>query len=153
MNHKCLKFILGLLEFKTIKDTQNNEYVLFKNNPIDSIDYIEDKTLFEASENHIHICDRVKRRQYRNLTALGDSLGKILLNTLKITYPKKKFVVYITLTLNDSMIIRFHQIWENESLYYEDVKDSPKEKIMRFIDQGTILEEHRGMNTEDDSVC
>ena len=141
MNDKCLKFILGLLEFKTIKDTQNNEYVLFKNNPIDSIDYIEDKTLFEGSENHIHICDRVKRKQYSNLTTLGDSLGKILLNALKITYPKKKFVVYITLTLNDSMIIRFHQVWENEPLYYEDVKDTQKEKIMRFIDKGSVFED------------
>lgn len=132
MNNKCLKFILDLLEFKTIKDAYNNEYVLFKNNPLNNIDYLEDKTSFEASENHIHICDRVRRKQYEHLVALGDSLGKILLNALKSRYPKKEFAVYVTLTLNDSMIIRFHQIWENESLYYEELNDSPKEKIMRF---------------------
>ena len=138
MNNKCLKFILGLLEFKTIKDIHNNEYVLFEDNPLNNIDFIEDKTLFEASENHIHICDKVNKKQYNQLITLGKSLGKILLNALKTTYPEKEFVVYVTLALNDSMIIRFHQIWENELLYYEQVKDSPKEMIMRFSAKKTV---------------
>ena len=78
LNNKCLKFILGLLEFKTIKDIHNNEYVLFEDNPLNNIDFIEDKTLFEASENHIHICDKVNKKQYNQLITLGKSLGKIL---------------------------------------------------------------------------
>ena len=132
LNKKCLDFIVGLLEFKTIKDIQNNEYVLFKNNPLNCIDCIEDKTQFEAIENHVHICDKVNIKQYGYLKKLGNSLGKILLHALKVTYPEKDFIVYVTLTINDSMIIRFHQIWENELLYYEKTNNSSKELIMTF---------------------
>ncbi|MPN04563.1 hypothetical protein SDC9_151804 [bioreactor metagenome] len=48
------------------------------------------------------------------------SIAKNLLQTLTQTFPDKKFIVYLQINNNDS-IIRFHQIWNEEPLYF-DVK-------------------------------
>ena len=57
-----LEKIATLFEFKTVNDKYGNEFVLFANNTINDIDFVEDKTAFESSENHIHIINNIKKR-------------------------------------------------------------------------------------------
>lgn len=48
MKEKYLDFILDMFTFKIIKDEHNNEYVVFKNNPNNYMNGIEDKTQLNA---------------------------------------------------------------------------------------------------------
>ncbi len=134
MKKKTLKMVSNLFSFKTIKDEYDNEYVVFKRSPINHIDDIVDKTQFEAIENHIHLFDKVKQRDVEELSSIGKNIGKALLYTLNAFYPQKRFVVYVTITVGDSMIIRFHQKWDGEPLYYEDIESlrSRDEVIFEF---------------------
>ena len=123
----------NLFNFKTIIDEKDNEYVVFSNNKINKISDIADKTQFEATENHIHLYDKVKKRELEELTLIGQIIGKSLLCVLKSTFPQKKFIVYVSITIGDSMIIRFHQKWQNESLFYDDFQDvQSNETILMF---------------------
>lgn len=134
MNTKLLDFLSDLFSFKLINDDCGNEFILFRSNPLDSVGGIDDKTQFEATENHIHICDNVKPKQFNGLTDIGEALGKALLHALSAEYPSKNFTVYVTVTLKDSMIIRFHQSWVNETPYYENAPSrSPTEVILKFV--------------------
>ena len=116
MKKKELKFINNLFRFKIIKDKQNNEYVLFKSSNFKHLDEIDDKTEFEAVENHIHLVDDVKPKDRKKLLKQTSYLAKALLYDLNATFPDKKFVV--CLSCEDSLIIRFHHVWENEPYYY-----------------------------------
>ena len=48
--------------FKTILDEKGNEYVVLASTPLDSVQRIEDKTAFEAVENHVHLLDHLKKQ-------------------------------------------------------------------------------------------
>lgn len=110
----CFERIAKAFDFKTAVDEQGNEYVLFADNNLDLIENIQDKTAFEAFENHIHLIDNIKNNEFGKLVAIAQNFGMALLNCLQIRYPQKRFIVYVSLRLKDSMIIRFHQRWENE---------------------------------------
>ena len=113
------KAIAELFAFKTIADDMGNEYVLYQNSAIDSISGIEDKTAFEALENHVHLLERVKPSEFDFLAEIGANLGRALLASLKFTFPEKSFFVFVTISSGDSFIIRFHQKWENEVPYID----------------------------------
>jgi hypothetical protein len=120
--------------FKTILDENANEFVLFHDcYSFNEVTGVLDKTEFEAIQNHIHILDSVKDYELNMLIPIANKLGMVLLENLKYHYPQKKFVVYVTIRLHDSMIIRFHQQWPNE-LDYFDANDftSSNEKIFIF---------------------
>lgn len=125
--------ITDLFEFKTVSDECGNEYVLFKQSNCDHISGIKDRTEFEACENHVHLMDNVKKDEFTRLIPVVKRLGEAVLQCLKSEYPQKQFMVFVSLHLNDSMIIRFHQKWENEKPYCnpEDYK-SEKEKVFVF---------------------
>ena len=56
-----------------------------------------------------------------------------LLSSLKSYYPQKSFVVYVSINLHDSFIIRFHQKWDDEEPYYYPADfTSPNEKVYSF---------------------
>ncbi len=127
------KLIADLFAFKTISDEKGNEYVLFSMSQCDSIRNIEDKTAFEAIENHVHLLERIKKQEFENLISVAKILGQTLANSLKIQFPAKNFYVYVSLRLHDSMIIRFHQKWENEEPYYDlDTDIGNIEKVFRY---------------------
>ena len=42
-----------------------------------------------------------------------------LVRVLGLKFPNKKFLVYLDCDFDDHIIIRFHQIWENEFPYYD----------------------------------
>ncbi len=108
--------LLSLLEFKTIADECGNEFVVYKSSNITEIKDIEDKTAFEALENHVHIFDNITKCQKESAVYFSKKLGKILLDNLSYKFPQKHFVVFVT--VNTSVIIRFHQKWNDEPWYY-----------------------------------
>ena len=108
------ELISQISEFKTLTTPDGDELVVFKNLPIQDVDFVDDKTEFESSENHVHLLDNIKKDEFDRLIPVAQNLGKMLLGNLKYSYPDKQFMVYVSLMLKDSMIIRFHQVWENE---------------------------------------
>ena len=137
--HKQMKrtdyfeLLAQLFEFKTVTDELGNEFVLFRSSPLETVGKIDDKTQFEAVENHIHLLEHIKAFEFEKLCSVSSRLGQALLWSLNANYPDKHFVVFVSLQLHDSMIIRFHQKWEGEEAYY-DVSDfrSPTEKVLMF---------------------
>lgn len=130
-----LKTFLDLFEFKIIEDENGNEYVVFSKSGIKSIKSVMDKTEFEAIENHVHLYDNINLTEFEELKHIANKLGKLLLCNLKQQFPKKNFTVYVTISLHESMIIRFHQNWKDELPYYDpDSYNSDIEKVFMFVD-------------------
>ena len=73
---------------------------------------------FEALDSHFHLIDNIRRYDKQLLIDFGKKIGKLLIDRLSFSFPDKHFVVFVTIT--DSMIIRFHQKWENEPYYYKE---------------------------------
>ena len=125
--------IAGLFRFKTVTDDGGNEFVLYADSPIKRVERIRDRTAFEAVENHVHLIDNVKKEEFDELIPMAKALGQALLNVLKCQYPHKSFIVFASLCLHDSMIIRFHQKWDNELPYYDpSAFVSAKELVFSF---------------------
>ncbi len=134
MKLDLLKELSNIFSFKTVSDKDGNEYVLYTYSSINKIDFeIDDKTQFEAFENHVHLSDNIKKKDFNEAVEIGRVLGETLLNALKAKYPDKEFCVFVSVDVGDSMIIRFHQVWENEPVYYNpDDFNSDKTKILMF---------------------
>ena len=132
-NIEYLELLIGLFKYKIVFDELGNEFVLFLRSKCNSVENIKDKTEFEALENHVHLLDSVNKYEFERLTFIAEELGQMLLNSLKYQYPNKGFIVFVSLSLNDSMIIRFHQKWKNEEPYYSPSGfKSEKEKVFAF---------------------
>lgn len=111
-------------EFYTRKDNKGNEYVFIKtsedvNNQ--TIVFQKDKTAFEAFKNHIHLWEKIKKKDQEKYKNLGFKIAQNLKTKLNTDFPNKQFVVFLELNFEESSIIRFHQIWNGEPLYF-DVK-------------------------------
>ncbi len=127
------ELIADLFKFKSIFDEVKNEYVVFEYSTLNSISERTDKTEFEAIENHVHLFDHVKKEEFERFIKIAPSLGKTVLCMLKSHYPEKNFVVYVSIKLHDSMILRFHQKWEGERSYYNPSEFSlPNERVFSF---------------------
>ena len=112
---ELLRTIIGLTSFKTLYDsTQENEFVMFADSTVQTVPPTYDRTAFEASENHVHLLDHITRREFHTLLPLAPQLGELLLVSLKHAFPEKHFIVYVSVHLNDSLIVRFHQKWPGE---------------------------------------
>lgn len=129
-----LKTVADIFDFKTVTDKNGNEYVIYANSSIENADFdIEDKTQFEAVENHVHLVDNVKKSDFNDLIEIGKVLGETQSNALKGNFPDKEFCVFVTVDIGESMIIRFHQVWENEPVYYNpDDFNLDKTKVLMF---------------------
>ena len=128
-----LRLISQLYEFKLISDEVNNTYVVFANSSLSNIDRVNDRTQFEAVENHVHIIENVKKDNYQTCIECAPLLGTALLNSLCASYPSRHFVVFVTIRINDSMIIRFHQKWKDEAPYYDlSHFTSDREVVLKF---------------------
>ncbi len=116
---KLLHSIARLFDFKVVKDTDGNEYVVYKHSHMDSVGTPpEDKTAFEALENHEHISVRQKKSDFDNACFIAQKLGNAQLAALKQAFPDKNFIVFVSVH-KDEIIIRFHQKWANEPVYYD----------------------------------
>lgn len=131
---ELLRDFSEMFDFKIVTDENGNEYVIYANSVLDEIgSEPEDKTQFEAVENHIHLIDNVKQSDFDKLIEVGRILGETQLSALKSKYPDKEFCVFVTVDIGESMIIRFHQIWDNEPVYYNpDDFNSDKTRVLMF---------------------
>lgn len=134
MKLSFIKQISDIFNFKTVADKNGNKYILFANSTINEINFeVEDKTRFEALENHVHLSDNINNNNYNEAIEIGNILGETQLNALKSKYPDKEFCVFVTVDIGESMIIRFHQVWKNEPPYYNpDDFNSDKTKVLMF---------------------
>lgn len=131
---ELLRAFSEIFDFKTVTDENGNEYVIYANSVLSEIgSELKDKTQFEAVENHIHLIDNVKKYDFDELIEIGKVLGETQLSVLKSKYPDKEFCVFVTVDIGESMIIRFHQVWENEPVYYNpDDFNSEKTRVLMF---------------------
>lgn len=128
-NIKLLYMIAKLFDFKLINDIDNNEYVVYKNSCINFVEEtVEDKTAFEATENHVHILRNIKKSDFDEACFIGKEIGKALLSSLQKEFPERSFIVFVS--VNKELIIRFHQKWKNESVFYD---------VNASYEQGTVL--------------
>ena len=127
-------------EFRIIRDFEGNEYVVFRDNPLNNVlDFrINDKTLFEAMENHIHLFKKIKKREIPYLIKIGECVCSLALGKLEKEFPNKKFIVYFAIQTNESVIFRFHQIWAGEQLYYGDNKWTSKNNDLIIVSTKTV---------------
>ena len=120
---KKIDYLLPILypEFYTVIDNSNNELVFLKTEEklISEPFKTEDKTQSEAFINHFHICGRVSKSEYILVEKIGKIVAYNLLERLKLSFPQKKFVVYLEINYKDSTIIRFHQLWKDEPPYFD----------------------------------
>ena len=59
------KLFADLFQYKTICDEKGNEYVLFADNEINSIANVQDRTAFEAFENHVHLICNIQKDDFK----------------------------------------------------------------------------------------
>lgn len=110
--------ISDLFHYKMIRDPAGTEYVVLEISSLTEIHAQEDKTAFEALENHVHLVEGISKKEFEALIPVAQKLGPAVLNSLTACFPEKKFAVYVSVTMGQSMIVRFHQQWENELPYY-----------------------------------
>lgn len=125
---KALKELERLLpvlypKFYTITDDLNNELVFLdigasKISKKENI-CIKDRTQCEAVENHFHLFDKLSVQDISLIKEVGTIIAQNMLNSLKQSFPDKSFIVYLEINIKDSTIIRFHQIWKDEALYFD----------------------------------
>ncbi len=128
-----LMFLSNLYKYKIIRDEHDTEYVVFENSSLDYVQNINDKTEFEAVETHQHLLDNIRKKEFTRLFPIAEALGKSVLCCLKQTFPNKNFVVFVSLGIHESFIIRFHQKWANEKPYYDPHSfNSLTEKVFVF---------------------
>ena len=108
-------------EFYSLKDADGNELILLDTGNREKSFGKEkiDKTQTEAYLNHFHVWGRFRACDEMKIKKLCERIAKNLLERLVCKYNKKKFVVFLEVNSRESIIIRFHQIWENEPTYYD----------------------------------
>ena len=132
----CYLSLAKLLRFKEVSDADGNVYVLFENSDICHVEHsIEDKTAFEAVENHCHLIDHLSSNDFSRIIDAAMLLGKILYWSLKSAYSEKRFVVFVTADRGDSLTIRFHQQWEGEDPYYSVKGWDPTQTLVIQVDE------------------
>ena len=108
-----------LLDTEVVTDKYGNEFVLLSGMHKEISWEVLDKTEFEAIENHVHVLDNLSNAEVCELKQIAPNLCKCIQNALHMKYPHKEFCVYATASVHDSFILRSHQLWDNESPYYD----------------------------------
>lgn len=121
--YELLLSLLPLMypDFYLQKDQDGNELVFLDigNHEKDIQIATMDKSQCEAIANHVHLFGRVNMANKAAIERIGLAIAKNLCRTLVQAYPDKRFVVFLQVNINETTIIRFHQIWEGEPLYFD----------------------------------
>lgn len=125
-----------LLQYGIIQDTVGNELVCIADVATgERIDYmILDKTAYEAVNNHVHLVDDITDYEHLVLAADAEIMCLLIYANLKFEYPKKRFAVFATVQRHDSFVLRFHQIWKDEQMYYMPSNISESEYVFAMTD-------------------
>lgn len=146
-----LELLANLFQYKTISDLKGNEYVLFADNPLNSIENVQDHTAFEAVENHVHLISNMQKDDLQTCSQIAEKIGQALLNNLHAWYPDKDFCVFVSFRYRDDMVIRFHQSWANEAPYF-DPHEFINEKVYMFASRTRRTGESSVSRTGDGSM-
>lgn len=121
-----LKKFTALFSFRTLPGDTPEQFVVFSHCKLKEAKGIADKTAFEAVENHVHFLENLSKEEFQSVDETAKDLAAILHTALKAKYPERKFAAYATARLQGDLILRFHQVWEGEPLYYipEEFQDS-----------------------------
>ncbi|MDR1390583.1 MAG: hypothetical protein LBJ31_11500 [Treponema sp.] len=144
MKNKTIDFLANILpiiypQFYISTDLDGNELVFLDIGlPKDDITNKKfdktaqfDKTAYESFENHFHLFGKINKKDEEVAIKIGKTISQNLLNALQMNFPDKIFIVYLTVNIKDSTIIRFHQEWNNEPPYF-DSKAFSDEYIFEF---------------------
>lgn len=78
-----------------------------------------DKTACEAFANHVHLFEKVGEAGRQSCVHIGKCIARNLLRALAVSFPTKRFIVYLEVNVKDSTIVRFHQMWDDEPPYID----------------------------------
>lgn len=101
------------------KNSRGEELVFLKGLEDGGIVDCVSNTQCEATENHVHLFDRVNKQDREAALGVSLAIARNLKASLQRHFPERDFVVYLDLNYDDSVIVRFHQRWIQEPLYYE----------------------------------
>ena len=125
-----------LLHYQVLTDAAGNELLCLCDDHRKTIPLsVEDKTAYEAGNNHEHLLDDISDEAFSELVADAPVLCRFIYCNIKMQYPRRKLAVYAAVSRHDSLTIRFHQVWTGEPPYY-DPKDfsSGDERVFSLID-------------------
>ena len=106
-------------KFYTLHTEKGEELVLLcEGEKLHEVSIIEDKTQFEAVNNHVHLFEKVGEADKIYAKDIGIQIANNLIKELTTCFPDKCFIVFLDLNIHDSVIIRFHQHWPDEPVYY-----------------------------------
>ena len=72
-----------------------------------------------------------KKRDRQKAYTAAKLITNNLIEKLKMEFPNKKFYVYLDCNFREHIIIRFHQLWENELPYYNE-NDFPSIEVYKI---------------------
>lgn len=125
-----------LLHYHVLTDAAGNELLCLCDDHRKAIPLsVEDKTAYEAVNNHEHLLDDISDEAFSELVADAPVLCRLIYCNIKMQYPLRKLAVYVAVSRHDSLTVRFHQVWTGEPPYY-DPEDfsSGDERIFSVID-------------------
>lgn len=125
-----------LLHYQVLTDAAGNELLCLCDDHRKTIPLsVEDKTAYEAGNNHEHLLDDISDEAFSELVADAPVLCRLIYCNIKMQYPQRKLAVYVAVSRHDSLTIRFHQVWTGEPPYY-DPEDfsSGDERVFSVID-------------------
>ncbi len=141
----CYLSLAKLRRFKSVSDADGNVYVLFENSGICDIDYpIEDKTAFEAVENHCHLIDDLSSNDFSRIKDAAMLLGKMLYWSLGSAYPEKRFIVFVTADLGIHLLfVSISFGMENPSIILLTDGIPAKPWLFRWMNRGSMIIHNR----------
>lgn len=125
-----------LLHYHVLTDAAGNELLCLCDDHRKTIPLsVEDKTAYEAGNNHEHLLDDISDEAFSELVADAPVLCRLIYCNIKMKYPHRKLAVYVAVSRHDSLTVRFHQVWMGELPYY-DPEDfsSGDERVFSLID-------------------
>lgn len=125
-----------LLHYQVLTDAAGNELLCLCDDHRKTIPLsVEDKTAYEAGNNHEHLLDDISDEAFSELVADAPVLCRLIYCNIKMQYPQRKLAVYVAVSRHDSLTVRFHQVWTGEPPYY-DPEDfsSGDERVFSVID-------------------
>ena len=108
-------------QFYSLKDIEGNELILLDtgNKEISLGKEKIDKTQMESYLNHFHIWDNFRACDEIPIKEFCECIARNLLEKLVHKYDNKKFSVFLEINSRESIVIRFHQLWDKEPKYYD----------------------------------
>ena len=126
-----------LLHYQVLTDAAGNELLCLCDDHRKTIPLsVEDKTAYEAVNNHEHLLDDISDEAFSELVADAPVLCRLIYCNIKMQYPQRKLAVYVAVSRHDSLTIRFHQVWTGEPPYYDPEDFSSGDAVNQALSAG-----------------